>query len=322
MRADRLMSILLILQRKGKVTTRELAEELEASPRTILRDLNALSGMGIPVVADRGKNGGWRLLDHYRKTLLTLNKEEIASLFLSFPDRYLKDLGLNRSYHTARQKLFPSLPLAAERRAQKFWERIHIDTEPWKKSGGKKELDLEPMVRAVFEERKVTMEYERADGLKSKRMVEPLGLVARGNQWYLVAQNEEGIIKSYKTGRIRSITVLEESFRRPPGFDLAAHWRTSKEQFVTKLPEYLVKAELTPQTLKRIRFSDRFVRVLDAGEPGPDGWISATLRFDTEQEAMECILGYNCQIRVLSPEKLKRKVVDLARSVVELYEQE
>lgn len=316
MRADRLMSILLILQKREKVTTRELAEELEASPRTILRDLDALSRLGFPVVADRGKNGGWRLLDHYRKTLLTLKKEEIASLFLSFPEGLLRDLGLNKPYQAARQKLFPALPSAAELHAQKFLERIHIDSEPWKGNGEKKDFLMEPIVSAVFEERKAVMEYERADGLKRKRTVEPLGLVARGNQWYLVAKNEERNIRSYKVSRIHSITVLEEGFTRPPTFDLAAHWKTSKAEFVNNLPEYIVKVKITPQALQRIRFSDRFVRVLSTSDPEPGGSVTATLRFDTEQEAIECILGYNCQIRVLSPEAVKRKVVEIGRAHV------
>jgi len=114
MRGDRLLALLLLLQRRGKVTTRELAEELEVSSRTVLRDLNALSALGIPVVADRGKNGGWRLLDEYRKTLLTLTTEEIASLFLPFPETLLKDLGIDRPFRIARKKLFPHLPSPAE----------------------------------------------------------------------------------------------------------------------------------------------------------------------------------------------------------------
>lgn len=123
MRGDRLLALLLLLQRRGKVTTRELAEELEVSSRTVLRDLNALSALGIPVVADRGKNGGWRLLDEYRKTLLTLTAEEIASLFLPFPESLLRDLGIDRPFRIARQKLFPHLPSPAEPRAQKLWDR-------------------------------------------------------------------------------------------------------------------------------------------------------------------------------------------------------
>lgn len=132
MRADRLLALLLLLQQRGKMTTKELAEKLEVSSRTVLRDLNDLSALGIPVVAERGKYGGWRLLDEYRKTLLTLKTEEIASLFLPFPETLLKDLGIDQPFWIARQKLFSHLPSIVEPQAQKLWQRIHIDLEPWK----------------------------------------------------------------------------------------------------------------------------------------------------------------------------------------------
>ncbi|SFJ18911.1 Predicted DNA-binding transcriptional regulator YafY, contains an HTH and WYL domains [Thermoflavimicrobium dichotomicum] len=227
MRADRLMSILLILQKKGKVTTKELARELEVSSRTILRDLDALSGMGIPVVAERGKNGGWRLLDEYRQTLFALKKEEIASLFLAIPESLLKDLGIDQPFQAARQKLFSSLPSMVEPHAQKFWKRIYIDVEPWKETKEKSDW-MEPILRAVWEERKLRIDYERADGQRKEQAIEPLGLVARGNKWYLVAVNEENEIRSYKVNRICSAVVLEEKFVRPEGFDLSSYWKEAK----------------------------------------------------------------------------------------------
>jgi predicted DNA-binding transcriptional regulator YafY len=318
MRADRLLSILLILQRKEKVTTKELARELEVSSRTILRDLDALSAMGIPVVAERGKNGGWRLLDEYRKTLLALKKEEIASLFLPLPETLLKDLGIDQPFFAARQKLFSHLPSIVEPQAQKLWKRIHIDLEPWKEASQKTEW-MEPVLQAVWEERKLRMDYERADGKRHVRTVRPLGLVARGNQWYLVAANEENEIRSYKINRIRSAEILKERFARPEGFEISSYWKQAKARFVANLPRYMVQAELSPQSFQRIRFTGRFVRVLKAEEPDAKGWIPATLQFDTEQEAAETILGFHNQIRVLSPRSLRGKIREMAETVLELY---
>ena len=321
MRGDRLLALLLLLQRRGKVTTRELAEELEVSSRTVLRDLNALSALGIPVVADRGKNGGWRLLDEYRKTLLTLTAEEIASLFLPFPESLLRDLGIDRPFRIARQKLFPHLPSPAEPRAQKLWDRIHIDLEPWKEKIEKPEW-MTPVMQAVWEERKLRIDYERADGKRKTRTVNPLGLVARGRGWYLVAADGEGEIRSYRLSRIRFAEILQERFARPEGFKIASYWKRSKARFVANLPEYTVRAELSPDALRRIRFTGRFVRLLEEETPDARGWTPVTLRFDTEQEAAETLLGFHSQIRVLSPRSLRKKIREMAESVLKLYELE
>ena len=322
MRGDRLLALLLLLQRRGKVTTRELAEELEVSSRTVLRDLNALSALGIPVVADRGKNGGWRLLDEYRKTLLTLTAEEIASLFLPFPESLLRDLGIDRPFRIARQKLFPHLPSPAEPRAQKLWDRIHIDLEPWKEKIEKPEW-MTPVLQAVWEERKLRIDYERADGKRKTRTVNPLGLVARGRGWwYLVAADGEGEIRSYRLSRIRFAEILQERFARPEGFEIASYWKRSKARFVANLPEYTVRAELSPDALRRIRFTGRFVRLLEEETPDARGWTPVTLRFDTEQEAAETLLGFHSQIRVLSPRSLRKKIREMAESVLKLYELE
>ncbi|RAL26087.1 helix-turn-helix transcriptional regulator [Thermoflavimicrobium daqui] len=319
MRADRLMLILLILQQKGKTTTQELAQELEVSSRTILRDMDVLSGMGIPVIAERGKNGGWRLLDEYRKTLLTLKKEEMASLFLSFPEALLKDLRIDKPFQIARQKLFSALPSMVEPLVQKFWERIYIDTEPWKESNKRNDW-IEPILLAVWEENQLQITYERADGQKKERVIKPLGLVARGNQWYLVAINEDNQIRSFKLNRVRSVTILDKRFERPIGFNMTTYWKQTKSEFVANLPRYIVQVELSPYTFQRIKWTDRFVRILDAGPPLSTGWIPATLRFDTEQEAAETILGFHSQVKVLSPTSLREKVKEMARAVLDFYE--
>ncbi|WP_164491761.1 helix-turn-helix transcriptional regulator [Staphylospora marina] len=317
MRADRLMELLLILQKGGKWTARELARELEVSQRTVLRDLDALGRMGIPVVADRGRHGGWYLLDSFRKTLLTLNQDEVASLFFNMPEKLLKDLGLERTYRMARRKLSSALPDRTESQVLRWWERIHLDTEPWK--GGNSENEwMEPILRAVLEERKLWLGYERLDGKQSERIVEPLGLVAKGAVWYLVANTAEGI-KSFKLNRIQSARMLAETFDRPEGFDLAEWWNASKARFVARLPEYIVRVRLTPHALRRIRFSDRFVRVLSVEDPDEMGWIAATLRFDTRQEAAEWSLGMHREVLVVEPEDLRETVRELAKAVVNMY---
>lgn len=132
MRADRLISILLLLQNRGKMTTKELAKELEVTERTIHRDMDALSTAGIPIVAERGKMGGWTLLDQYRTNLTGLKYDEMLSLLISPSVQLLSDLGLAKEWHDARQKMVAALPNAFRQRSLDVWNRIHIDTTAWK----------------------------------------------------------------------------------------------------------------------------------------------------------------------------------------------
>src|SRR5579872_1443422 len=132
MRADRLLSILLLLQVNRRVTARELARRLEVSERTILRDMDALSGSGVPVIADRGAGGGWSLLEEYQTKLTGLTAAEIQALFLARPGRLMQDLGLKQEAEAALIKLQASLPAGARRLADFARERILIDTRGWR----------------------------------------------------------------------------------------------------------------------------------------------------------------------------------------------
>lgn len=197
MRADRLMNIMILLQNRGKMTAKELANELEVSDRTILRDMDALSNAGIPIVSDRGKEGGWRLLDNFRSKLSGLNIDDIKSLFLFPSGKLLEDLGLNIQALDTRQKLLAAIPGTFRDEAQAIWERIHIDSSTWRQSKEKVHA-LKTVQQAVWESKKLKILYEQADGEQKERLIEPLGLVAKGNRWYLVAsRNENFVITGY-----------------------------------------------------------------------------------------------------------------------------
>src|ERR1039458_3833628 len=132
MRADRLLSILLLLQVHRRVTARDLAKRLEVSERTILRDMDALSGAGVPVVAERGAGGGWSLLEGYQTKLTGLSAAEIQSLFLARPPRLMADLGLKHEADAAMIKLQASLPAGARQHADFARQRILVDTRGWR----------------------------------------------------------------------------------------------------------------------------------------------------------------------------------------------
>lgn len=319
MRADRLMTIMILLQNRGKMTAKELAEELEVSDRTILRDMDALSTAGIPVVSDRGKDGGWRLVDNFRSQLSGLTMDDLKSLFLFPSGKVLEDLGLHSGALDTRQKLLAAIPGTFRGEAEAIWERIHIDSSTWRAS--KENLDaLKTVQQAVWESKKLIILYERADGEQKERVVEPLGLVAKGNTWYLVAIRDSEF-RNYRVSRIHKAIVENETFIRPANFILSAYWEQSKEEFIQRLPAYDVQVEIHPSVMKRLYFTSKFVQVIKKESSNPDQWIEATLRFNAEQEAVEYIVGFANKMKIIAPKDLKSKVVSLANSVIDFYKE-
>ena len=318
MRGDRLISIVLLLQTHGRMTAKELSEKLEVSERTIHRDMDALSGTGIPVVAERGQKGGWSLLEDYRTDLTGLKEWEIRALFVSPSVHLLEDLGLTRITEEARNKLMASLPSSYRENGKDVWNRIHIDTSSWRKQKNKT-ASLETIKEAVFQEIKLRITYERADGERDERIVEPLGLVAKGDLWYLIAAKENEDIRNYRVSRIHHTETLDETFQRPLGFDLTEYWSSSTQSFIKRLPSYEAKVEVSPQLLSRLTFSGRFARVLEVGERRGDEWIPVTLSFDTEEEAKAYLLGFADGVKVIEPADLKQKIVKMAEATASFY---
>ncbi|MBM7542792.1 helix-turn-helix transcriptional regulator [Amphibacillus cookii] len=320
MRADRLMNIMILLQSKGKMTAKELSNDLEVSDRTILRDMDALTNAGIPIVSERGKEGGWRLLDNFRSKLSGLTVDDMKTLFLLPPEEILKDLGLNNLPLDTRQKLLANIPDTYRDEAQTIWERIYIDSGTWRQS--KENVSaLNTVQQAVYDSKKMKIYYEQADGEQKERLVEPLGLVAKGDKWYLVALRD-GELRNYRVSRIHNAKIKSETFRRPLNFNLVAYWERSKVAFVQNLPKYDVQVEIHPEIMKRIKFTGKFVQVIKTDKPNEYNWISATLRFNDKQEAIEYILGFANKIKVVSPKDLPDKVVSLAMSVIDFYNNE
>jgi predicted DNA-binding transcriptional regulator YafY len=236
MRADRLLSILLLLQMHQRITARELATRLEVSERTIHRDMEALSTAGIPVTAERGSSGGWSLLAEYSTNLTGLTEAEIQALFLTRPSHLLADLGLHQASEAAFIKLLAALPSLSRRDAEYVRQRIHIDATGWHHTDENVSC-LATLQEAVWQERKVSLTYQRGDGPIVERMVDPLGLVAKGSTWYLVAA-VDGEVRTYRISRMQGASLTSEPCIRPRDFDLAAYWAQSSTNFVANLPRY------------------------------------------------------------------------------------
>ncbi|NMH68195.1 YafY family transcriptional regulator [Bacillus sp. RO3] len=318
MRGDRLVSILLLLQSHGQMSARELAEKLEVSERTIYRDMDALSGTGIPVVAERGKNGGWSLLEDYQTDLTGFKESEIRALFVPPSTHLLDDLGLTRISREARTKLIASLPSTYRENAKDVWNRIHIDTSAWRKKREKTD-SFEEIKEAIWNEHKLSITYQGADGKTGDRIVEPLGLVAKGDLWYLIAAKENGDIRNYRASRIQRAELMRETFQRPADFDLAEYWTSSTQSFIQHLPSYEVKVEVTRSALPRLTFTGRFARVLETGDAHNREWVPVTLSFDSEEEAKGYLLGFADQVKIVEPQPLRRKILQMAEATVASY---
>jgi len=318
MRADRLLSILLLLQVHRRQTARELARRLEVSERTIHRDMEALSAAGFPVFAERGSGGGWMLVEGYKTSLTGLKKEEIQALFLTKPLRLLADLGLDKAADAAMIKLSAALPSGHRDNAEHASQRIHIDLTGWNRS--EEAVRLLPIIQqAVWQERKLKFAYERAGGCEPvERLADPLGLVAKGNVWYLVAV-VDGDLRSYRVSRVLSAELTDEPCIRPAGFGLATYWEQSKVSFKAQLPKYHATLRAHPDIFPRLNFAGRFSRIEHADPPDSDGWIKVAMRFDVEEMAIEYALSFGAKMAVLEPVTLREKVILAAHSVIAFY---
>jgi predicted DNA-binding transcriptional regulator YafY len=319
MRADRLLSIMLMLQVHQRVTARELARRLEVSERTIHRDMEALSMAGVPVFAERGSAGGWALVEEYRTNLTGLNKSEIQAMFLTRPARLLADLGLDKASDGAFIKLLAALPAMHRNEAECARQRIHVDTSGWGRAG--EAIPFLPVIQeAIWQERKLRFIYNRGDCCDVERLVDPLGLVAKGSVWYLVAA-VEGEARSYRVSRVQQAALTAEPCVRPKGFDLAQCWEQSAASFKAKLPSYQATVRVRREVFPRLGYAGRFARVGQAEAPDEDGWIRVSISFDVEEMACEYVLSFGAQMEALDPPSLREKVIEMAESVVAFYNQ-
>jgi predicted DNA-binding transcriptional regulator YafY len=314
MRGDRLLSILLLLQAHRRQTARQLAGRLEVSERTILRDMEALSGSGVPVIAERGVGGGWSLLDGFETRLTGLKSREIQSLFLSPPPGLLADLGLAQEGEIALTKLRASLPAEARAQAEFASRRILVDTRGWR-DPGESVACLPVCLDALWRGRRVRFTYTGALHPVGERVADPLGLIAKGAAWYLIANTGSGP-RTYRVSRMRDAEVLPDAAAAVPAeFDLAAYWRTSVAEFRQALPRYEAAFRVNPAVMHWVRY--RGWRLMEEKPEGDS--IAVRIRFDAEEEAVQFALSFGADIEVLEPGTLRRMVLSAARAIPRVY---
>ena len=317
MRADRLVSILLLLQTHTRLSTRELAERLEVSERTIHRDMDALTTAGIPVTAERGAHGGWSLLAPYQTDLTGLNAAEIQALFLTTPSQLLSDLGLKQAHDAALIKLYAALPSMQRHSAADIRDYILIDVPGWHPSADDTSC-FRVVQEAVLNSRRLRIVYARSDGATVEREVDTLGLVAKGQVWYLVAA-VEGEPRTYRVSRVQQAEVLAQSAQRPPEFNLAEFWAKSSKEFVANLPRYPATLRVHPDWIERIYGWWRFGRVEHVEPADATGWHVVKVRFEVLEEAAGNVLSCGPFAEVIEPDELDQQVKAWAQAIAERY---
>jgi predicted DNA-binding transcriptional regulator YafY len=305
MKADRLLSALLLLQAHGRMTGREMSQRLEVSLRTVHRDMEALSMAGVPVFALRGARGGWQLDEGWRTQVPALDEAELLGLLMAQP-RVVGDGFLAGAAERALRKLTAALPAALRERAASIRQRLYVDTAGWR--GTAENLAMLPIVQdAVSRDRKLSMMYRRAGAdAAAERVVDPLGLVAKGSAWYLVAKSPEGF-RTYRVSRIEEAAALDVPCERPPNFDLAAHWKSSTDEFRENRPRFSATLYLDEQATAWVR---RWR--LTWSEQGS----TFHARFENEDEALFVILGLGAHVEVIEPIALRERVLAEAEAII------
>jgi predicted DNA-binding transcriptional regulator YafY len=300
------------------MTSRDLATRLEVSERTIHRDMEALSGAGIPVIAARGLGGGWSLLGDYRTSLTGLNEAEIQSLFLTKPTKLLADLRLEKAADGALLKLLASLPSTFRQGAERARQRIYVDVSGW--SRREEAVPFLPVLQeALWIERKLTITYERGENCEPvERLISPMGLVAKGSVWYLVGA-VDGHVRTYRVSRISTVEVLEEEAPIPVEFNLAEYWEQSASRLKSSAPKYLASFWVSPAVVLRLSFAGRFARVMETDETDERGWKKVNVGFDVEEMACEYAVSFGPSLEVIEPGTLREKVIAMTKATLEFY---
>ncbi|GAA3344574.1 WYL domain-containing protein [Amorphoplanes nipponensis] len=322
MRASRLLSLLLLLQNRGRMTAQELARELEVSVRTVYRDVESLGAAGVPVYADRGPAGGYQLLDGYRTRLTGLTGDEAGTLFLAGMPGPAAELGLGSVLAAAELKLRAALPGELADRADRVRERFHLDAPGWFRAD-EPTPHLATVADAVWQARMIDVRYRRWKAPREvTRMLSPLGVVLKAGRWYLVAGFRDRVT-AYRVVNVLDATLLDEPADRPPGFDLAAFWRDWTEQYERGVYTGQATVRMTAEALGRMAYvfppeMSRTARER-AGPPGDDGWLTTTVPIESIRHGHIELLKLGAEAEVLAPPELRERFAETARGMGRTY---
>jgi predicted DNA-binding transcriptional regulator YafY len=321
MRADRLLSLLSLLQTRGRMTTDRLAEELEVSRRTVIRDLYALRVAGFPVNTERGPRGGCSLDDDFRNRLLSLNQAELSALFMTSIPAPLVELGVARDLKGALLKLSASLPATRGDVERRVRQRVHLDSIPWAATR-EPVRHLSALHRAALEDRWVRVTFERARQIRSERHIAPYGLVAKATTWYVIWAGDDGRLRVDRVSRILEADLEDRAFERPADFDLAKFWSAWCERQEANGSRFEVTACVSDAALDALR-SVAAVRVdaMPANRTPTDSVRPHRVRmtFGSIEEARGDLLAFGGSVDVVEPLALRLTLADFAQQTLDVH---
>ena len=321
MQAGRLLNILLLLQARGRLTAGALAQAMEVSQRTILRDIDQLSAAGIPLWSERGRQGGFQLREGWSTQLTGITEPESRALLLAGLPGPATELGLGAAAASARLKMVASLPAAWREQADRVGQRLHIDPVDWYRARDTPKF-LQEVADAVWRGRRLTVDYDSWRGT-ARRVLEPLGLVLKAGAWYLVARvaGTPGE-RTYRLASLLGVAPSASTFKRPRGFDLARSWQASSAKFESELRQLQVRARVSPRGLKWMLNARMQATVAPATRSErlaqPD-WHDVLLPIESIEEGARQLLAWGAEIEVVEPAALRAQLLLQASQLFALY---
>lgn len=317
MRADRLLSLLMLLQSRGKMKAHELAEILEVSERTVYRDIDALSAAGVPVYGEQGRDGGFALLDSYQTSLTGLTDEELRVLFMLRIPEPLVDLGISADLHQALLKLSAAIPDARRPVENDIRMRFHLDSTGWEQRI-EPLPQLQPIYLAVRQDCRLYIRYQPMFNVTLEQWVDPYGLVAKGGDWYLVCSMHQKL-SVYRVSDLLEVRVGEEKFIRPVDFDVAVFWKEWCARKAAASEVYPVTLRVLPRLMPF--YAQIFGSMEHEGELKNDtgDGIVIHLRFESLESARRWLLPLGAGVEVMVPKALRWSMQDYAEQILLIY---
>ncbi len=320
MRASRLLSLLMLLQSRGRVSAQALAEALEVSVRTIHRDVDELSAAGVPIWADRGRLGGFQLQPGWRTKVDGLTAPEAQAMFLGGLPGPAAELGLGEAMASAQLKLLAALPEGWRADARRVSARFHLDPLDWYR-GPSATDHLPAIAQAVWSERRIAIRYESWKDVVERR-VDPLGLVLKAGVWYLAARAGASV-RTYRLSSILALETTDETFERPRDFDLAAWWLAATHRFEKELARGTAVLRVSPDGMKSLArdFGGAVARAAQesAGRADARGWRRVTIPIESIEHAAGQLLRLGAQAKVVEPAALRRELLGRVAAIAALY---
>ena len=314
MKASRLLSILMILQARKHRTADQLAEELEVSTRTIHRDVDELSASGVPIYAERGRQGGFRLLDGYQTRLTGLDADEASALMLSGIGTALDDLGLKDALSQSERKLMAALPEPTRAKAALVADRFHLDPLGWYR-----QKDVTPFVtqiaKAVWADQQISISYDGWKG-RVQRDLDPIAIVLKAGVWYLIGRAET--MRVYRIANVRDLNLRGETFNRPADFDVSGFWADWTQNFETRIRSDRARLRVTSRGLRLLtNMGLSPIEIIPV--KGQSGMSDVELTVEEESSAVREILSLGAEAEVINPAALRKAVQSEISKLLEKY---